>query len=160
MPHLREEDRKAIEDRFAETLNDDVRMLLFTESDVRSMLTIPGRPEPAPGGAAEFGKLTRELLTELAETSPKLSLEVLDVHGDGAEEARRLQIEQIPAVVLDGSDGRVRFYGAPVGNEFPTILAGIESLSNSEPLLRDGVAAAVRDRIDQDVHLRVFVTPT
>ena len=49
MPHLREEDRKAIEDRFAETLNDDVRMLLFTESDVRSMLTIPGRPEPAPG---------------------------------------------------------------------------------------------------------------
>ena len=158
MPHLRDEDRKAIQDRFAETLNDDVRMLLFTESNVRSMLTIPGRPET--GGAGDFGKLTRELLTELADTSPKLSLEVLDVHGEGAGEARRLQIEQVPAVVLDASDGRVRFYGAPVGNEFPTILAGIESLSNAEPLLRDGVAAAVRDRIDQDVHLRVFVTPT
>ncbi len=157
MPHLRDEDRKMLEDRFAETLTDNVRILLFTESGFRSLLTIPGRPA---GGGGEMAKITRELLTELAATSSKLSLEELDIHGDGAEEAKRLQIEQVPAIVLDGDDGRVRFYGAPVGNEFPTILTGIESLSNSEPFLRDVVAAAVRERIDQDVLLRVFVTPT
>ncbi len=160
MPHLRDEDRKMLEDRFAETLTDDVRILLFAESEARSILSLPGRPAPASDGAAQAARLTRELLAELAETSPKLSLEVLDVHGDGAEEAKRLEIEQVPAIVLDGSEGRVRFYGAPVGNEFPTILTGIESLSNSAPVLSDHVAAAVRDRIVDDVHLRVFVTPT
>ena len=158
MPLLSEEDRKTLEDRFAETLDEDVKILLFTESEARSLLTIPG--QAANGAGAEYAKVTRELLTELAATSPKLTLEILDVHGDGADEAKRLQIEHIPAIVMGGDDGRVRFYGAPVGNEFPTILMGIESISKSGPMLREGVATAVRERIDQQVHLRVFVTPT
>ena len=159
MPHLRDEDRQMLADRFAETLVDDVRILLFTESEARSLLVLPGQPASG-GGGNDFAKLTRELLTELADTSPKLFLDVLDVHGEGAAEAERLGIEQIPAIVLDSADGRVRFYGAPVGNEFPTILTGIESLSTSTPVLSDHVASAVRDRIDQDVRLKVFVTPT
>lgn len=159
MPLLSDQDRKTLEDRFADSLDKEVKIRLFTESEARSLLTIPGRP--AREGAGELAKLTRDLLQELADASPKLSLEVLDVHGDGAEEARRLGIEQVPAVVLGGDDeGRVRFYGAPVGNEFPTVLTGIEALSTGQPMLSEGVAAAVRERIDERVHLRVFVTPT
>lgn len=159
MPLLSDQDRKTLEDRFADSLGREVKIRLFTESEARSLLTIPGRS--APQGAGELAKLTRDLLQEVAAASPKLSLEVLDVHGDGAEEARRLGIEQVPAVVLGGDDeGRVRFYGAPVGNEFPTILTGIETLSTGHPMLSEDVAAAVRERIDERVHLRVFVTPT
>ena len=159
MPLLSDEDRATIGERFASRLEREVRLRLFTESAARSLLTIPGRP--AAEGAGEFARLTRALLEELAATSPKLRLEVLDVHADGAEEARRLGIEQVPALVLgDDAEGRVRFYGAPVGNEFPTILTGIEALSTDRPMLREGVAAAVRERIDERVHLRVFVTPT
>ena len=159
MALLSEEDRQALPERFETTLERDVTVKLFTQSEARSLLILPGQQDQRPGN--EFMKVTNELMHELVEMSPKLSLEVYDAFGDGAEEAKRLQIEQLPAIVIgDDEGGHVRFYGAPVGNEFPTILTGIESLSQQEPMLRDAVAEAARDRIDEPVHIRVFVTPT
>jgi alkyl hydroperoxide reductase subunit AhpF len=157
MPLLRDADRKAIQERLEQSLRADVKVRLFTQSDVRSMLTIPGQPQQTN----EYAKVTKELLQELDSLSPKLSLEVLDIHGDGAAEAKRLNIEQVPAIVLgDDSEGRVRFYGAPVGNEFATILTSIEGLSQSTPPLQEHVAKVAQEHIDEAVHLRVFVTPT
>ena len=157
MPLLSDDDRQALTERFATTLERDVKVKLFTQSAARSLLILPGQQQPA----GEFMKVTGELMQELVETSPKLTLEVYDIYGEGAEEAKRLEIEQVPAIVIgDDEGGHVRFYGAPVGNEFPTILTGIESVSKQEPLLRDAVAQAARERIDEPVHIRVFVTPT
>ena len=158
MALLSDEDRQALTERFKTTLEDDVKVKLFTQSEARSLLILPGQ-QGQPGN--EFMKVTKELMHELVETSPKLSLEVYDAFGDGADEAKRLQIEQLPAIVIgDDEGGHVRFYGAPVGNEFPTILTGIESLSKQEPMLGDAVAKAARDLFDEEVHIRVFVTPT
>ena len=157
MPLLSDQDRQTLRERFETTLADDVKVKLFTQSAARSLLTIPGQPQ---GDTGDFMKVTKELLEELVETSPKLSLEVYDVHSEGSDEAKRLKIEQIPAIVLgDDEQGRIRFYGAPVGNEFPTILTGIESISQKTPMLRDKVVEAAL-LIDENVHLRVFVTPT
>ncbi|MEX2431490.1 MAG: hypothetical protein WD645_06170 [Dehalococcoidia bacterium] len=156
MPLLQETDRKAIQERFETSLTGEVQIRLFTQSDARSLLTIPGQPQQTN----EYAKVTKELLQELASLSPKLSLEILNVHGDGSAEAKRLQIEQVPAIVLGGTDGRLRFYGAPVGNEFATILTSIEGLSQNDPPLQEHVAKAAQERIDAPVHLRVFVTPT
>ncbi len=157
MPLLSDQDRSTLQERFETTLDADVKVKLFTQSAARSLLTIPGQSQ---GDGGEFMKVTKELLEELVDTSPKLSLQVYDVHGDGAEEAKRLRIEQIPAIILgDDEQGQMRFYGAPIGNEFPTILTGIESISQNTPMLRDKVAEAA-GLIDESVHLRVFVTPT
>ena len=157
MALLSDEDRIALTERFDTTLEADVKVKLFTQSLARSILVLPGQEQPTN----EYMKITQELLQELTDISPKLSLEIYDAYGDGADEAKRLEIQQLPAIVIGDDDGgRVRFYGAPVGNEFPTILAGFESLSKNEPLLRDVVVEAVRERIDEQVHLRVFVTPT
>ena len=60
----------------------------------------------------------------------------------------------------DDEGGRVRFYGAPVGNEFPTILDGIDALSNDSPKMRQAVLQAVAEHVDESVNLKVFVTPT
>ena len=159
MALLSDEDRQALTERFATTLERDVTVKLFTQSEARSLLILPGKENPQTGN--EFMKVTGELMHELAEMSPKLNLEVYDAFGDGADEAKRLEIEQLPAIVIgDDEGGHVRFYGAPVGNEFPTILTGIESLSQQEPMLESHVAEAARDKIDEAVHLRVFVTPT
>ncbi len=158
MALLSEDDRKVLTERFRETLEKDVKVRLFTQSDARGLLLLPGQ-EQAPSN--ESMKMTRELMEELIGMSPKLSLEVFDAFNEGADEAKRLQIEQIPAIILgDDDEGRIRFYGAPVGNEFPTILTGIEALSKGGPMLRGAVADAARNLIDQQVHLRVFVTPT
>ena len=159
MPLLSEDDKKTLTSRFQETLKDPVKIRLFVQSQARSLLVLPGQRPAAPTN--EYAKVTQELLQEVVGLSPKLSLEVLDPNNAGSAEAKRMKIEQVPAIVIgDDPDGRMRFYGAPVGNEFPTILMGIESLSNNEPMLREEVAAAIRDRVDEDVHLRVFVTPT
>ena len=159
MALLSDDDRQALTERFATTLDRDVKVKLFTQSEARSLLILPGQ-ENHPAGN-EFMKITGELMHELVEMSPKLSLEVYDAYGDGADEAKRLQIEQLPAIVIgDDEGGNVRFYGAPVGNEFPTILTGIESLSQQAPMLEDHVAEVARERFDEQVHIRVFVTPT
>ena len=156
MPLLRDADKKAIQERFEESLQSDVKIRLFTQSDARTLLTIPGQPQQTN----EYAKVTKEVLQELAALSPKLSLEVLDVHGDDAAEARRLNIEQVPAILLgDDAEGRLRFYGAPVGNEFMTVLTTIEGLSQATAPLPEHVMKAAQ-RIDEPVHLRVFVTPT
>jgi alkyl hydroperoxide reductase subunit AhpF len=154
---LSEQDHKVLEERFETSLVNDVTLRLFTQSAARSLLTIPGKQAQNN----DFLKVTLELLEELVELSPKLSLQVLDVNGDGAAAAKSMGIEQIPAIVLgDDPEGRMRFYGAPVGNEFPTILTGIESISQQAPMLQDYVMAAAQQYIDEPVHLRVFVTPT
>ena len=158
MPLLSEEDRKTLTTRFQETLKNDVKIKLFVQSQARSLLVLPGQQAAQTN---EYAKVTQDLLEEVVGLSPKLSLEILDPNNAGASEAKRLKIEQVPAIVIgDDDQGRMRFYGAPVGNEFPTILMGIESLSNEAPMLHESVATAVRDRVDEDVHLRVFVTPT
>ena len=157
MALLAEDDRKAIAQHFDETLEGDVVLRLFTQSAARSLLIVPGEQS----GNGEAAKMTQELLEELVACSPKLSLQVYDVHGDGAEEARRLGIEHIPAILFgDDEGGRVRFYGTPFGNEFGTVIASIEGLSKAQPMLRTEVADAAREQIDEQVHLRVFVTPT
>lgn len=159
MALLSDQDHQVLSERFAETLEKDVMVKLFTQSQARSLLILPGQDQQSQ--SSEFMKVTQELLEELTSISPKLTLQVYDVFSDGADEAKRLQIEQLPAIVLgDDDEGRVRFYGAPVGNEFPTILTGIEALSKSGPMLTEEVAKVAVERIDEQVHLRVFVTPT
>ena len=161
MALLSDQDHQVLSERFAETLEKDVMVKLFTQSQARGLLILPGQNQQAQSQSNEFMKVTQELLEELTSISPKLPLQVYDVFGDGADEAKRLQIEQLPAIVLgDDDEGRVRFYGAPVGNEFPTILTGIEALSKSGPMLTAEVAKVAIERIDEQVHLRVFVTPT
>ncbi len=154
MPLLSDKDREILQERF-QGLDAPVTLKFFGESPARSILTLPGQ------ASNEMAKVTRELLEEVTALSPKLSLEVHDIHGDGKAEAERLGIERIPAIVLgDDEGGRVRFYGAPVGNEFPTILEGIDALSHGAPNMRQEVAQAVVDHIDEPVTVKVFVTPT
>ncbi len=154
MPMISEADRQSLRQRFDEHLRDEVTIKLFTQSTARSLLVVPGRQD------CTYCQQTQEMAQELVELSPLLKLEVYDFHSQ-AEEARALGVERIPALVLgDGTDGRVKFYGIPLGFEFVTIVEGIEALSLGAPNLQPAVLKAVRESIQEPVHLRVFVTPT
>ncbi len=155
MPIIGEADRDALRQQFEESLDRDVTIKLFSESEIRSMLTIPGRT------ANPMAKLAKDLAEELAELSPKIKLEMYDVHGDGVEAARAMGIDRTPAYVLgDDPEGRLRFYGTPVGNEFATIIATVEALSQNTPHLSSNLIAAMERLIEAPVHIQVFVTPT
>jgi alkyl hydroperoxide reductase subunit AhpF len=155
MPVIAERDREILLQRFEQSLERDVTIKFFGESHARSVLTIPGLP------TNPMAQIAGDLARELADLSPKIKLEVYDFHGDGAEAARELEITRVPAYVLgDDPEGRIRFYGTPVGNEFATMIETVEALSQDAPRLAPTVVKMAQSLIQQPVQLQVFVTPT
>jgi glutaredoxin-like protein len=159
MPIIEEADRQYLVTRFNETLKEPVTIRLFTETPKRSLLFVPGQPQQQQ--ANEVPKLVQDLLAEFVTTSPKLKLEVLDVNNGGAEEAQRLGVDHLPTIFFGSDTGaRVKFTGAPVGNEFGTVIEAVEALSNNEPHIAPDIIEAAKANISEPVSLKVFVTPT
>jgi alkyl hydroperoxide reductase subunit AhpF len=143
MALLSEQDRQLLRGHLAD-LEHDVTLLLFTQ-------TI---------GGPETGLIARQILDELSDLSERIRIEEVNFVLD-KERADRHGIDKIPAIVVlrDGEDTRMRFFGAPAGYEFMSlveavILAGGEDsgLSNESKQL----VASVTEPISIDV----FVTPT
>ena len=91
--------------------------------------------------------------------SDRLSLEVHNLEQD-RDVAQSFKVSRVPALVLTGHEGgSVRYFGAPTGYEFSTLIQDIQSVSKSEgtlaPETREALAA-----IQEPIHIQVFVTPT
>jgi glutaredoxin-like protein len=107
----------------------------------------------------QYGREARQLLDELAALSDKLSVEVYNFLLE-KEKAAEYGVDKIPAtIVRDGKDHGIRFYGLPAGYEFSNLLDAILSVSRGD----SGLGAASKEKLaklNQPVHLEVFVTPT
>ena len=151
MPILQEKDREAVTRRFEVELKRDVGLKLFTMSNMGG-LYIPGRE-------CQTCVPTQQLIEELVELSPKLSLEVIDFYRN-ADEAKALGVDKIPAIVIDGSgeSGNIRFYGLPSGIEFSVLLESVIDVATKGSTLQLETRRHLK-RLKQDVHIQVFVTP-
>lgn len=147
---IQEKDRKLLQDKFAKELTGDVNLLFFTQRE--SQLSVPGLE-------CHTCQDTRQLLEEVAGLSPKLHLQVFDFLANETER-KTYGVEEIPATVLDGSSGgRLRLFGIPSGYEFSTLIDALVAVSQNSP----GLTKETMDflaKVNQDVHLQVFVTPT
>ncbi|MBC7235372.1 MAG: thioredoxin family protein [Chloroflexi bacterium] len=142
MPLLGEKDRRFLQAHLAKAMEKPVKLLFFTQ-------TI----------ACQFCRETEELLREVSSLSDKIGLEVYNLITD-AEMAERYGVDKIPAtVVMSDQDYGVRFYGIPSGYEFTSLIEDIVDVSRGAPELSAETRQALA-RIQQDVHLQVFVTPT
>lgn len=102
---------------------------------------------------------TKQLLEELAALSERITLRVHDVAQEPAL-AERMGVTDVPVLLLAGDrHARVRFLGIPSGYEFATLLEGLAAISRGEPGLSEKTLAALA-RLDRDVRIQVFVTPT
>lgn len=108
----------------------------------------------------QFCRETRILLEELAETSDKIKLEILNFVID-KDKADALQIDKIPAIaILEGDkDFDIRYYGIPSGYEFASLLEDIKMVGTGSVDLSEELINEVKS-IDKPVHLQVYVTPT
>jgi len=150
MPLISDEDTKFLKDYFAKEIKDPVKITYFTQRE--SKLLIPSQE-------CMYCKETREILEEVAGLSDKIELEVKDFVAD-EEEARRYGVDKIPATVLTGkAKGKVRFYGIPSGYEFSSLIEGIVDVAKGTTDLSDATKAEL-GKLDKDVHIQVFVTPT
>ncbi len=104
---------------------------------------------------------TRALVEEIAALAPagKLTVEVQDFVADAAA-VEAYKVDNIPAIALVGAkDYGIRFYGTPAGYEFSSLMDDIVAVSKGESGLAPATKAAVA-KINQPVHIQVYVTPT
>ena len=147
MPILREQDKQAIRERL-QGMTNPVKIVVFTQEL----------------GDCQYCPQTKELMTELAELSDKLTLEVKNLVID-KEDAELYDIDKVPAIAIVGiEDGKdvdpgIRFFGIPAGYEFAALLEDILMVSNKQSGLPDGVKNYLKT-LDTTVRIMVFVTPT
>lgn len=112
----------------------------------------------------EYCGETLQMLTEVSEIDPRLSLSVYDLKADAAL-AAQYRVDKTPAIVLALKDGDkltdlgVQFSGIPAGYEFSTLINDILLASKGTV----GLGEATREflqTLTKPLHLQVFVTPT
>lgn len=143
-----EKDRTAIREMFQELVN-PVRLVVFTEGSVQ----LPGREK------CMYCEQTVQLAEELTEISDQVSVEVVNFDTE-KEKVDEYGITRIPAVAVVGEkDYGVRYYGIPAGYEFSALLEDIIDVSKGTTDLSQDTLEKLA-RIDEPVHIQVFVTPT
>ena len=148
---LRPQDQQAVRQRLEVELKRDVNLTLFTQKNIGGLF-IPGRECRTCGP-------TQKLLEELSALSPRVHLEIVDFYGD-QESARARGIDMIPATIIraDARDN-VRFFGLPSGFEFAVLLDTIVNAASRRSPLALETRRRLK-RLQEDVHIQVFVTPT
>ena len=102
---------------------------------------------------------TERILAELAELSPRISLEKLNALTDTSQRESD-SVEGVPAIIVsDGTHNRVRLYGTPSGYEFSTLLSIITDAGSDKPVIEPATSEFLAV-LGEDLRIRVFVTPT
>jgi alkyl hydroperoxide reductase subunit AhpF len=143
MALLSEQDRQVVRSHLAD-LKHDVTLLLFTQ-------TI---------GGPETGLIARQILDELSSLSDRLGVEEVNFVLE-KERAAQYSVDKIPAIVVlrDGDDTRIRFFGAPAGYEFMSLVEAVILAGGDESGLSDD-SKKLMTQIREPLALEVFVTPT
>ena len=139
---ISDSDQQFIRDHFAEKLTGPVKLTLHTRP--RARFYVPGRED------CVYCEETQQLLEEVAALSDQITLEVNQAP-DG---------ELVPRIDYEGQNkGTLRFLGIPAGNEFRNLIDTIVEVGTGEANLAPETKAALAE-LDEDIHLKVFVTPT
>jgi alkyl hydroperoxide reductase subunit AhpF len=118
-------------------------------------LLVAHGPEETPAHGArdvDFGAETERVVRELAELSPLLSMRV-EEEPDG--------FARYPAVAVlpEGRDVGIRYYGLPWGYELGSLIGGVIDAGRAESTLKPETLERLA-ALDRDVAIDVFVTPT
>jgi len=143
MALLSEQDRQIVQGHLAGIAH-DVTLLLFTQ-------TI---------GGPETGLIARQILDELSGLNDRLKVEEVNFVLD-KDRAAQYAIDKIPAIVVlrDGEDTRMRFYGAPAGYEFMSLIEAVILAGGDDSGLTDASKQLLASA-HGPVNIEVFVTPT
>lgn len=134
---------KEVQDQLREVFNDlkeKVTMVLFTSAT-----------------DCESCEATQSLLTEVAELSEKLEVQVFDLN---SEEAKQYDITLAPSFVLLNAKGEyqgVKFNGIPAGHEINSFISALVEMSGAESEIPAEILERIQ-KIDKPVNIKVFVT--
>jgi glutaredoxin-like protein len=102
---------------------------------------------------------TRRVLEQIARDNPDVTLDVLNLVLD-KDKAAENGVDRAPATIISSETGtRIRYYGAPLGNELPTLLQAIGMASTGQTELSEQSRTQLK-ALPAPVLLQVFFTPT
>ena len=101
---------------------------------------------------------TRRALEQIVDENEHVELEALNLVLD-REKAAEYGVDRVPAVIIEapGRD-RIRYYGAPLGYELPTLAEAVHMAATGETRLSNQSRAQLK-ALTTPVHLQVFYTP-
>jgi alkyl hydroperoxide reductase subunit AhpF len=133
---------------------EQVRGLLAELAQPVDLLVALGPEEtPLPGARdVDFGAETQRVVAGLAELSERVSYRV---------EEKPPGFERYPAVAVlpDGRDEGVRYYGLPWGYELGSLIGAVVEAGRSDSSLKPESLERLA-ALDRDLTIDVFVTPT
>ena len=101
---------------------------------------------------------TRRILEQIVAEHENVSLETLNLVLD-KEKAAEFGVDRVPAVIIAAPGReRIRYYGAPLGNELPTFVEAVTMAATGETRLSEQSRAQLKT-LSAPVHLQVFFTP-
>ena len=102
---------------------------------------------------------TRRALEEIAESNPAVTLDVLNLVLD-RDKAAEYGVDRVPAIIITTpQNDRIRYYGAPLGNELPTLQQAIRMAGSGTTVLTEESRERLKG-LTKPVALQVFFTPT
>jgi len=142
MSLLAKEDADSLKQRFQEELKGNVRIIVFIQNQ-----------------DCKYCRETAQIAREVADLDSRISAEVYNM-AESKEMASKFGVELIPATIIMGdADYRIRYYGIPSGHEFSTYIEDVVNVSKGDPNLSKETLESL-GKIDNDVHMKIFVTPT
>lgn len=106
-------------------------------------------------------KDTQQFITEFAELHDKLHVDVYDKEADKVY-ADELGVDKVPSMVILDENKKnfgMRFYGIPAGYEIHSLISAVKEVGGIPADLPVDIEERI-SKLDKDVHIRVFVTPT
>ena len=112
-------------------------------------------------GAPETALVARQVLDEIVSLNDRITLEEVNFILD-KDRAAQFGVEGVPAIVLlrDGADTRIRFFGAPAGYEFMSLVEAVILAGTDDSGLAPASKALIAAHVTGPLDILVFVTPT
>ena len=137
---LSDSDRQVVRDALEDVAN-PVRILFFTQSI-----------------GCEGCEVTKQILDEVVPLNDRITVEEVNFVLD-KDKVAQYGISRVPALVFEGTAaGRVRFYGAPAGYEFMSLVEAIAIAGSGKSGLSDA-SRNLLGRVNEPIHIQVFTTP-
>jgi len=141
MAFLNDEIKKQLEEIF-EPMKNEVTVALFATKEL-----------------CETCEDTKTFMTEMAEVSEKISLDVYDMNED-ATLAEEFGVKRVPTIVLLGENRKdfgIQFNGIPGGHEINSFISSVLEVSGAGEELPEVFAERIA-KVDKPVDIKVFVT--
>jgi len=133
--------KQTIRKTFEDTLKEDVAIEVFTGS----------------GTNDQFNETAVALLKALAPLSDKLKV---TFHTIGDEQSVKRGVTRTPSILIAPDKYRIRFTGAPMGEEGQSFLTAIIMASTGKAILSEPSIKLISEQLHEKRDIQVFVSPT